>query len=148
MKGFTLIELIVAMAILSILASGIIPLSQVTYRRTKEVELRRNLRIVRDAIDEYKKMADDNKIARGAMESGYPKTLEVLVEGVPLEGPVAKKVKFLRRIPRDPMTREGQWGLRSYTDESDAETWGEQDVYDLYSMSDKEGLDGTPYRDW
>ena len=148
MKGFTLIELIVTMAILTILASGIIPLSQVTYKRTREAELRRNLRIVRDAIDAYKEMADDKRIEVGAFETGYPKTLEVLVEGVPLKGAVAKRVKFLRRVPRDPMTEDGEWGLRSYVDDKDSRSWGGQDVYDIYSKSEKKALDGTEYRDW
>lgn len=146
--GFTLIELIVTISILSILATGILPLSQVTYRRTKEIELRRNLRIIRDAIDGYKKLADEKKIEKDADSSGYPDTLELLVTGVALKGPVPKKVKFLRRIPGDPMTDGGEWGLRSYADEADSSVWGGQDVYDVYSTSERQALDGTNYRDW
>ena len=147
-NGVTLIELIAAMAIISILATGILPLSVITYKRTKEIELRQNLRIIRKAIDEYKRLVDEEKIQKDALDSGYPKDLNVLVEGVNLKGPVPQKAKFLRRIPRDPMTEDGEWGLRSYTDEPDSEIWGGQDVYDVYSTSDREALDGTYYKDW
>ena len=147
-NGVTLIELIAAMAIISILATGILPLSVITYKRTKEIELRQNLRIIRKALDEYKRLVDEEKIEKDALASGYPKDLSVLVEGVELKGPVPKKIKFLRRIPKDPMTEDGEWGLRSYTDEPDSEIWGGQDVYDVYSTSDKEALDGTYYKDW
>ncbi len=146
--GLTFIELMVTMVILSILAMGILPLSQVTQKRIKEIELKRNLRIIRKALDEYKKLADEGKIETESFSSGYPKTLEVLVEGVDLKGPVPFKKKFLRRIPRDPMTEDGQWGLRSYFDDPDSDTWGGQDVYDVYSKSDKQALDGTYYKDW
>lgn len=146
--GLTFIELMVTMVILSILAMGILPLSQVTQKRIKEIELKRNLRIIRKALDEYKKLADEGKIETEPFSSGYPKTLEVLVEGVDLKGPVPFKKKFLRRIPRDPMTEDGQWGLRSYFDDPDSDTWGGQDVYDVYSKSDKQALDGTYYKDW
>ena len=147
-NGVTLIELIAAMAIISILATGILPLSVITYKRTKEIELKQNLRIIRKAIDEYKRLVDEDKIEKDALASGYPKDLDVLVQGVTLKGPVPKKVKFLRRIPKDPMTEEGEWGLRSYADDPDSDIWGGQDVYDVYSTSDKEALDGTYYRDW
>lgn len=147
-NGVTLIELIAAMAIISILATGILPLSVITYKRTKEIELRQNLRIIRKAIDEYKRLVDEDKIQKDALDSGYPKDLNVLVQGVNLKGPIPKKVKFLRRIPKDPMTEDGEWGLRSYTDEPDSEIWGGQDVYDVFSTSEKEALDGTYYKDW
>ncbi|CAN2042396.1 General secretion pathway protein GspG [Candidatus Magnetomoraceae bacterium gMMP-15] len=147
-QGITLLELMVSMSILSILATGILPLSQVTYKRVKEMELRQNLRVIRKAIDEYKMLVDEGKISKDAMSSGYPKDLEVLVKGVELKGPVPFKQKFLRRIPKDPMTEEGEWQLRSYSDESDSTSWGGQDVYDIYSGSDKQALDGTYYRDW
>lgn len=146
--GVTLIELMVTMVVLSILATGILPLSQMTYKRSKEMELRQNLRIIRKALDDYKRLADEKKILVEAGASGYPKTLEVLVEGVDLKGEVSVKRKFLRRIPRDPMVEEGEWGLRSYADEPDAEIWGGQDVYDVYSKSEKQALDGTYYKDW
>ncbi|UCD32214.1 MAG: type II secretion system protein [Desulfobacterales bacterium] len=147
-NGVTLIELIAAMAIISILATGILPLSVITYKRTKEIELRQNLRIIRKAIDEYKRLVDEEKIQKDALDSGYPKDLNVLVQGVNLKGPIPKKVKFLRRIPKDPMTEDGEWGLRSYTDEPNSEIWGGQDVYDVFSTSEKEALDGTYYKDW
>lgn len=146
--GLTLIELTVTLAILSILAAGVMPLSRMSYQRVKEIELRRNLRIIRTAIDDYKALADEKKIDVGAMESGYPESLEVLVQGVDIRGPNPMKHKFLRRIPRDPMTEDGKWGLRSYSDEPDSTMWGGQDVYDVYSLSDAQALDGTEYRQW
>lgn len=147
-SGVTLIELMVTMAIMAILATAIVPLSRVTYKRSKEIELRQNLRIIREAIDEYKRLVDEEKIPKETMSSGYPESLEILVEGVELQGPVPVKQKFLRRIPRDPMTDDGEWGLRSYSDEPDSNMWGGQDVYDVYSKSDETALDGTLYRDW
>ncbi|WP_222424084.1 type II secretion system protein [Desulfamplus magnetovallimortis] len=146
-KGVTLIELVVTMAIISILASGILPLSQMAHKRSREIELRHALRTIRTALDEYKSLADEKKISVSADSSGYPETLEILVEGVPIAGSTYKK-KFLRRIPGDPMTKDGTWGLRSYADEQDSSTWGGQDVYDVYSKSDKTALDGTLYREW
>lgn len=147
-RGVTLIELIVTMAIMAILAMAVLPLSRVTYKRSKELELRQNLRIIRQALDEYKKLVDENKIPKEALSSGYPESLEVLVEGVELQGPTPFRHKFLRRIPKDPMTEDGEWGLRSYSDEPDSEIWGGQDVYDVYSKSDETALDGSLYRDW
>ena len=146
--GITLIELIVTMAIISVLAVGIVPLSQVTYKRTQEIELKQNLRIIRKALDEYKLTSDEYKLAKQGADSGYPKLLEVLVEGIDLGEARSVKKKFLRRIPKDPMTEDGQWGLRSYFDEPDSDMWGGQDVYDVYTQSDQIALDGTPYREW
>ena len=146
--GVTLIELIVAMGILTILVSGILPLSVMTYKRTKEIELHQNLRIIRKAIDEYKKMVDDGRIALQVDGTGYPPTLDILVEGVDSNDPNPIKLKFLRRIPKDPMTEDGEWGLRSYADAPDSDVWGGQDVYDVYSQSDEQALDRTYYRDW
>jgi general secretion pathway protein G len=146
--GFTLIELMVTMAIMSILAAGILPLSQVTYKRTRELELKRNLRIIRTAIDEYKQLAEEGKFFKTADASGCPKTLESLVTGVDIKGPVIFRKKFLRKIPKDPFVEDNVWGLRSYFDEPDSETWGGQDVYDVYSTSDEQSLDGSYYRDW
>ena len=146
--GVTLIELIVAMGILTILVSGILPLSVMTYKRTKEIELRQNLRIIRDAIDQYKKMVDDGRIALTVDGTGYPPNLDILVEGVDSNDPDPIKLKFLRRIPKDPMTEDGEWGLRSYVDSPDSDIWGGQDVYDVYSQSEAQALDGTYYRDW
>jgi len=138
----------VTLVILSILATAILPLSQVTYKRSKEIELRQNLRIIRRALDEYKRNVDEGKIPKEALASGYPENLEILVTGVDIKGPVPFKEKFLRRIPKDPMTEDGEWGLRSYFDDPDSHIWGGQDVYDVYSNSDEEALDGTLYRDW
>ena len=146
--GFTLIEMVATMAIISILATGIIPLSQVVYKRTKELELRNNLRVIRTALDEYKKLVDQKIIPQGAAASGYPETLEILVTGVDLQTQTGERKKFLRRIPRDPITEDGEWGLRSYADNPDSTIWGGQDVYDIYCLSDRQALDGTYYADW
>jgi len=146
--GITLIELVVTMAILSILAAGIMPLTRATYKRTKELELKQNLRIIRTALDKYKTLVDEGKIPKDPFSSGYPETLEELVRGVELQGQVKFKKKFLRKIPKDPFSEDGSWGLRSYFDEPDSETWGGQDVYDIYSLSNKQAIDETWYRDW
>jgi general secretion pathway protein G len=148
-SGVTLIELIAAMAILSILAAGIVPLSKMTYKRTKEIELRHNLRVIRNALDKYKQLVDEKKITVPVASSGYPEHIDLLVEGVEIQsGPIPKKIKFLRRIPKDPMTDEGEWGLRSYFDNPDSETWGGQDVYDVYTKSESQAIDKTYYKDW
>ena len=141
-------ELLIVMVILSILASAILPLSRMAVKRSRELELMQNLRIIRSALDEYKRYVDEGKIFQGPADSGYPKSLEILVEGVELPGPVPVKKKFLRRIPKDPMTKEGEWGLRSYFDEPDSTIWGKEDVYDIYSQSTEISLDGTPYSTW
>jgi general secretion pathway protein G len=147
-SGVTLVELMVTMVILSILATCILPLSEVSRKRSKEIELRQSLRTIRTALDEYKRYIDEGKIAKKATESGFPPTLEDLVKGVDLGGPVRVKKKFLRRIPKDPMTEGGEWGLRAYSDEPNSSIWGGQDVYDVYSKSDGVALDGTPYNQW
>ena len=147
-RGLTLLELTVAMTIVSILAVGILPLSEVSYRRAREIELRRALRVIRNALDEYKALADQGKIAVDPADSGYPPDLESLVAGVPLTDVEGTRKKFLRRLPRDPMASGGEWGLRSYADDPDSSVWGGQDVYDVYSTSDREALDGTRYSSW
>jgi general secretion pathway protein G len=150
-RGFTYIELIIATMLLAILASAIIPVAQVTAKRAKEMELRRNLRMMRAGIDEYKRAVDLGLIGGVDLElgsEGYPKELEVLVEGVEQVGTPGKKLKFLRRIPLDPMTNGDEWGQRSYQDEHDSRFWGGQNVYDVYSKSAGTALDGTKYRDW
>ena len=150
-QGFTYLEMIIATMLLAILASAIIPVAQVTTKRTKEIELRRNLRTMRTAIDEYKRAVDLGLIGGVDVElgsEGYPKELEVLVEGVEQVGTPGKKLKFLRRIPIDPMTNSDEWGLRSYQDEPDSRFWGGQNVYDVYSKSAGTALDGSKYRDW
>ncbi len=147
-SGITLIEMMATLAILSVLAVGILPLSQVVYKRTKEIELRNNLRIIRTAIDEYKRLAEDGIIPVDADSTGYPATLDILVRGVDLKTADKTRRKFLRRIPRDPLTEDGEWGLRSYADTPDSTSWGGQDVYDVYTKSDKQALDGTYYNEW
>ena len=150
-SGFTYIELIIATFILAILAAAVVPVAEVTAKRAKEVELRRNLRILRDAIDNFKQSVDLGLIGGSDVElgsEGYPKDLERLVEGVSQVGAVDKKLKFLRRIPMDPMTHSVEWGLRSYQDEPDSMSWGGQNVYDVYTTSRETALDGTNYRDW
>jgi len=150
-SGFTYIELIIATFILAILAAAVVPVAEVTAKRVKEVELRRNLRILRDAIDNFKQSVDLGLIGGSDVElgsEGYPKDLEMLVEGVSQVGTVDKKLKFLRRIPMDPMTHSVEWGLRSYQDEPDSMMWGGRNVYDVYTTSRETALDGTNYRDW
>ncbi|MFQ6084043.1 MAG: type II secretion system protein [Candidatus Aminicenantia bacterium] len=149
-KGFTLIELLVTLAVLSILAAAILPMAEVAVKREKEIELRRNLRIIREAIDEYKRLADQKKIEVESDTYGYPPNLEILVEGVEIKDKKGNKSirKFLRRIPKDPMTNSYKWGLRSYQDKSDSMTWGEENVYDVYTTSTATALDGTKYNTW
>ncbi|PLY04776.1 MAG: general secretion pathway protein GspG [Desulfuromonas sp.] len=149
----TLIELVIAMAILAILAAVVLPLAEVTVTRTKELELRRALRDVRTAIDEYRadygQAVAEKKIIVTVGETGYPETLEVLVEGNDWGGLYPYKKKYLRRIPKDPFDRnEYGWGLRSYADDADSTVCGGDDVYDIYSQSDEVALDGSYYRDW
>lgn len=146
--GYTLAELVMVAAVMVILASVALPSVKFTARRTKEMELRSALRDMRAAIDEYKRYADMGFIPVDLGTDGYPKDLEVLVEGVELAGQVDKKLKLLRRIPVDPMTGEAEWGLRSYQDEPDATSWGGENVYDVYSLSNAVGLNGVPYREW
>ena len=150
-SGFTYIELIIASFILAILAAAIVPVAEVTAKRAKEVELRRNLRILRDAIDNYKQSVDLGLIGGTDVElgsEGYPPDLETLVEGVNQVGALDKKLKFLRRVPIDPMMHSTEWGFRSYQDEPDSRFWGRQNVYDVFTTSNETALDGTSYRDW
>ena len=150
-RGFTYLELIIATMLLAILATAIIPVAQVSAKRAKEMELRRDLRMMRAGIDEYKRAVDLGLIGGVDVQlgsEGYPKELEVLVEGVEQVGTPGKKLKFLRRIPIDPMTNSDEWGQRSYQDEHDSRFWGGQNVYDVYSKSNGTALDGTKYRDW
>lgn len=147
-KGFTLIELLIAMTVLAILAGAVFPMGRMTVRRTREIELRQGLRTVRAAIDKYKALYDQGQIEQKADATGYPPTLDVLVDGVPLLFPPGKKVRLLRRIPKDPMTADGEFGLRSNADAPDSTTWGEQDVFDIYSKSSETAIDGSRYADW
>ena len=146
--GFTLAELVMVAAVMVILAGAALPAVKFTARRTKEMELRHHLRTMRAAIDEYKRYSDSGRIPIDLGTEGYPSELEILVEGVELPGEVDKKLKLLRRIPVDPMTGEAEWGLRSYQDEPDSTSWGGENVYDVYSLSNGVGLNGVPYRAW
>jgi len=146
--GFTLIELIAAITIMLILTAVALPLARVQIQRQKELELRRDLRELRQAIDRYKDFADRGMIPTTADSFGYPPDLETLVKGVPLKGAATAKYKFLRKIPVDPMTGEANWGLRSMHDDPDSRSWGGRNVFDVYSKSYGSGLDGTKYADW
>jgi general secretion pathway protein G len=151
-SGFTFIELLVVTTILIILASAVMPLAKVTIQREREAELRRALREMRTAIDKYKDAVDMGLIGSTdirAGSEGYPPDLDTLVEGVTKANDATGiKLKFLRRIPMDPITHSTDWGMRSYQDKPDATTWGGQNIYDVYSKADGVALDGTKYRDW
>jgi general secretion pathway protein G len=154
MRGFTLIELVVTVAIIAVLATGAMPLLELSAQRNKEAELRLALRQIRTAIDAYKMAADRGEIARPEGTSGYPPNLSALVKGVPnLKSPDQSSVYFLRRIPRDPFSAhpgqpaEAGWGTRSYDSPPDSPAEG-ADVFDVYSLSNGIGLDGVPYREW
>jgi general secretion pathway protein G len=145
--GFTLIELITAIAILLLLTTMALPIARVQVQRTKETELRRDLREMRRAIDRYKDFCDAGMIQSTLEGFCYPPTLETLVNGVRLKGSDIR-YKFLRRIPRDPMTGHRDWGLRSMQDAPDSDSWGGQNVFDVYSKSQDTALDGTQYDQW
>jgi general secretion pathway protein G len=144
-KGFTLIELIVATAILIVLTSLAVPLARVTIKRTRERELREDLWMLRDGIDRYKDAADKSAFQSKVGSEGYPPDLDTLVNGVDVGG---KKLRFLRRIPVDPMTGSKEWGLRSMQDDPDSDSWDGQNVFDVHTKSQDKALDGTNYKDW
>ena len=146
--GYTLAELVMVATLLTILAGVALPVAKFTAKRSKEADLRQDLRMMRYAIDEYKHYSDSGLIPVDVGTQGYPTKLEVLVEGVEVVGQVDKKVKFLRRIPVDPMTGKAEWGLRSYGDDFDSTSWGGDNVYDVYSLSEGVGLNGVPYQKW
>jgi len=145
--GYTLAELVMVAAMIALLSSIVLPVAKFTVKRRKEAELRLALRQMRTAIDEYKKLSDSGMIPVKLGGEGYPESLEILVEGVDLVGQ-ERRQRFLRRIPVDPMTGEAEWGKRSYQDEPDSTNFGGQNVYDVYSLSEGTGLDGTEYKDW
>lgn len=151
-EGLTFIELLLVVALLLIIATAVIPMAQIAVKRQKEIELKRALTQIRRAIDMYKTYADQGFIIQDDVEQeGYPPDLETLVEGVEVggpENPFPKTVKFLRKIPVDPMTGEATWGLRSYQDDFDSTTWGGENVYDVYSLSMEQAIDGSYYKDW
>ena len=144
-SGVTLIELIVAVTILAILTGAAVPIVRVQIKREKERELRRDLWEMRDAIDRYKDLADRNAFQIKVGTEGYPPDLETLVKGVDSQG---KKIRFLRRIPVDPMTGKDEWGLRSMQDDPQSTSWGGQNVFDVYTKANGAALDGTKYSDW
>ncbi|OFW26618.1 MAG: general secretion pathway protein GspG [Acidobacteria bacterium RIFCSPLOWO2_02_FULL_59_13] len=147
--GLTLVELIVAVALLSLLSTLALPLARVQIKREKERELRQALREIRTAIDRYKEAADRGMFQVELGTEGYPPDLEVLVEGVELaNSPEGKRLKLLRRIPKDPMTNSTEWGLRSYQDSPDSLSWGGQNVFDVYTQSQDIALDETRYSEW
>jgi general secretion pathway protein G len=145
-QGFTLMELIVATMILSILTLMALPLARVTVQREREKRLRQALWEMRDAIDRYKDAADRLAFQTKVDSQGYPPDLDTLVKGVEIQG--GKKVRFLRSIPVDPMTGNTDWGLRSMQDDPDSTSWGGQSVFDVYTKSEGTALDGTKYKDW
>jgi general secretion pathway protein G len=144
-EGFTLIELIIATAIVVVLSTMAVPLARVTVQRERERMLRADLWEMRDAVDRYKDAADRGGFQTKADSQNYPPDLETLVKGVDVQG---KKVRFLRKIPTDPMTGNTEWGLRSMQDDKDSDSWGGQSVFDVYTKSQGTGLDGTKYKDW
>jgi general secretion pathway protein G len=144
-RGLTLVELIVTVAILSILAAAALPIARFQVKRQNERELRRDLWEMRDAIDHYKDAADQHAFQTKVDTQNYPPDLETLVNGVDVQG---KKLKFLRRIPKDPMTGETEWGLRSMQDDPSSDSYGGQSVFDVYSKSQGTALDGSKYSTW
>src|SRR5271169_2118273 len=148
-SGMSLLELVVACAILLILATASIPIARNTIKWRKEEELRWDLRQMRDAIDRYKDASDKGQIQVKAGTEGYPTDLETLTKPTQLTGTAAdKRIRFLRELPMDPMTKNKDWGLRSVQDDTDSTSWGGQDVFDVYSKSSGTALDGTKYSDW
>ena len=150
--GFTFLELVIVTAILMILASTIMPMAQVTAQRQREVELRRSLREIRTAIDKFKDAVDQGQIPTTELEpgnEGYPPDLETLVNGVSAANDATgRKLKYLRKIPIDPMTNSMDWGKRAYQDRPDSQSWGGKNVFDVYTTYKGTGLDGTKYQDW
>jgi general secretion pathway protein G len=148
-RGLTLVELIVAFTILGILTMMAVPLARYKVRRDKEIALQRALDEIRKAIDIYKDASDQNMLGAPDVDTfGYPKKLDDLVEGVKMTGSVDKKIKFLRRIPKDPFTNSTDWGKRSMQDDPTAQSWGGQNVFDVYTKTTEKARDGTSYSDW
>ena len=153
-RGFTLIELVITVAIVAVLASAAMPLNELVHQRAKEQDLRRALREIRAAIDAYKRATDEGRVAKSAIATGYPPTLDVLVDGaIDAKSAEARRIYFLRRLPADPFAGDPAlpaartWGRRSYASPPDAPAEG-ADVFDVYSLSPRAGLNGLPYRQW
>lgn len=148
-RGFTLLEMIVTATVLIILASAVVPMAKNGLKRQRELELRRALREMRTAIDNYKAAAEQQRIKPPPPENmGYPENLDVLVDGVEVTGRATGKLRFLRRIPVDPMTGKAEWGKRSTNDDAKSTSWGGGHVFDVYSTSEGVGMNGIPYKDW
>ena len=147
-RGMSLLELIIACTILMVLSSAALPIARYTIVHKKEELLHYNLRQMRDAIDRYKDLADSNKIRVEVGTEGYPPDLETLVKGVKVGAGDDKKIRFLRRIPVDPMTGQADWGLRAISDDPDSRSWAGKNVFDVYSKSQATASDGTRYADW
>ncbi len=148
-RGFTLLELMLAMVVLGVLAAAVFPTTRHMVKRQKEVELRRALLEMRLAIDRFKKAHDEGLIeVREVRQFGYPKDFEQLVEGVPLKKDQGQTIRFLRRIPEDPMTGEREWGMRSVQDDPDTQSWGRENLFDVYSLSDGVSLEDEDYSEW
>jgi len=145
-RGVTLLEMIIVITILMVLMGAAVPVVKITVKRTKETELRRDLWEIRTAIDRYKDAADKNAFQTKLGTEGYPPDLDTLVNGVDVAG--GKKVRFLRRIPVDPMTGNKDWGLRAMKDDPQSDSWGGENIFDVYSKSTGTGLNGIPYKDW
>lgn len=147
-RGFSVVELAIVAVMVGILSAMAVPVVRYTVKRQDELELRFQLRLMRDAIDGYKRYSDTGLIPPQLGAEGYPPDLDTLVTGVKLVGQIDKKQKFLRRIPVDPMTKKAEWGLRSFQDEPKSTSWGGQNIYDVYSLSDGRAIDGSNYKDW
>lgn len=148
-RGLTLVELIVAFSILMLLSAMAVPLARFKVRRERERELRYALREMRTAIDKYKDLADQGALGPPKIDTfGYPESLDILVEGVKMSGTVDKKIRFLRRVPKDTLTNSFDWGKRSMQDDPKSQNWGGQNVFDVYTKSTEKAADGTPYSDW
>ncbi len=146
--GYTLAELVMVATLLIILAATGLPLARFAVKQGKEAELRQALRSMRLAIDEHKRYSDVGLLPVDLDTEGYPSELEILVEGVDLVGQIDRKIRFLRRIPIDPMTGEQEWGLRSFQDDWDSTSWGGENVFDVYSLSEGVGINGVAYENW
>jgi general secretion pathway protein G len=152
MRGLTVVEMLAALGVMMVLVSIAIPLARWDDKRRREEQLRMELQMMRDAIDQYKKLSDEGKIQQKDVDQkGYPRSLDELAQGVDVGDPKSgktKKMKFLQKIPVDPFTGSDEWGLRSYQDDWDATSWGAENVFDVYSLSEIKALDGTYYKDW
>ena len=148
-RGFTLLELVVTATVLLILASVTVPLARNGHKRQQELELRRALREMRLAIDDHRKQAEQQKIKAPPADANFcPASLEALVEGVPMTGSASRQMRFLRRIPIDPLTGKAEWGLRNSNDDPKSTSWGGGHVYDVYSLAPGTGMNGVPYQEW